>query len=72
MTISPATCHSYYANQGKCRWYQCQNNQAREHLATAREMIEEMGYGRRKGEVEELGKALTAEDAEDAEKKQRE
>ena len=45
-----------------------EKGKAREHLATAGEMIEAMGYGRRKGEVEELGKQLTAEDAKDAEK----
>jgi len=32
--------------------------QAREHLATARQMVEEMGYGRRKPEVEDLEKQL--------------
>ena len=32
--------------------------QAREHLETAAEMIEKMGYHRRDGEVEELRKVL--------------
>ncbi|NUM79114.1 hypothetical protein HUU40_32555, partial [candidate division KSB1 bacterium] len=31
---------------------------ARQHLATAKEMIEQMGYGRRRPEVEELEKQL--------------
>jgi hypothetical protein len=33
--------------------------QAREHLKTAKEMIEKMGYHRRDKEVEELEKQLT-------------
>ncbi|MEE8247806.1 MAG: hypothetical protein V3S87_11155, partial [Alphaproteobacteria bacterium] len=31
---------------------------ARDHLATAKEMVERMGYHRRDGEVEELEKKL--------------
>jgi hypothetical protein len=34
---------------------------AREHLATAKEMVARMGYGRRNPEVEELEKLLAAE-----------
>jgi len=34
--------------------------QAEEHLAIAKEMIEKMGYGRRKPEVEELQRALSS------------
>jgi hypothetical protein len=34
------------------------DDQAREHLVTAKKMVEEMGYGRRKPEVEELEKLL--------------
>ena len=33
---------------------------ARQHLATAKEMIEQMGYGRRKPEVEALRRELAA------------
>ncbi len=44
----------YHLEAARLSLAEGEKDQAREHLATAREMIEEMGYGRRKGEVEEL------------------
>jgi len=51
MGLHKADCHLEYA-----RLYLAmgEKEKAREHLATAREMIEQMGYHRRDGEVEEL------------------
>jgi tetratricopeptide (TPR) repeat protein len=54
MRLFEAGCHLEYA-----RWYLAANRgdamaQAREHLAIAKQMIEEMGYHRRDQEVKEL------------------
>lgn len=44
----------YHLEAARLSLAEGKKDQAREHLATAREMIEEMGYGRRKGEAEEI------------------
>jgi tetratricopeptide (TPR) repeat protein len=56
MRLYQADCHLEYA-----RLYLAtdDDDQAREHLATAKAMIEDMGYHRRDGEVAELEKRLT-------------
>jgi hypothetical protein len=55
MRLHQADCHLEYA-----RLYLAQGkpDQARQHLATAKAMIEDMGYHRRDGEVAELEGAL--------------
>lgn len=50
----------YHLETARLSLAEGEKDQAREQLTTAGEMIEQMGYGRRKGEVEELGKQLTA------------
>jgi tetratricopeptide (TPR) repeat protein len=44
--------------EGKAHGAEGKKEKAKEHLAIAKEMIEKMGYGRRKPEVEELRKEL--------------
>ena len=49
----------YHLESARLRLAQGDEEKAREHLATAKEMIERMGYHRRDKEVSELEQQLT-------------
>lgn len=50
----------YHLEAARLSLAEGKKDQAREHFTTAKQMVEEMGYGRRKPEVDDLEKQLTA------------